>query len=346
MARTKIPLVIFTDTGGFAANAKVVVNNRASGTPATVYTTEGGSTAATQPLVCDSRGRCPGWLDRGGYTAVVSGTGVTAYSVDFDSAPASAGSIDTAWLADDVITAAKIADHAVLPIHLDYTNMPVGSVIEWWGPAGTPLTLPAGFVEATGQTLVAGQHDFPVGGSVVLPDFRNRHSVGADSLKAWGTATAAGSGAWDASAAPGIGGTGGSNAPRNLQHKHQFLHTHTVPFIDHYHLPGSLYAVDHAHGVSIGFTTGSGNRGAVMQLGGGAEAGTFLNHQHFGTVSGGTGGSGNLAIGGNTNWASGQAGSVATSSQSVTSTEDSLLGTTDVRPAHIGVVRAIKVKNQ
>lgn len=89
---------------------------------------------------------------------------------------------------------------------------PIGTIIPWWRPNDS-ITIPAGFVECIGQVLNSSQHNFSGGGSITLPDLRNKFMLGADSTFTRGTAeTAVGSGNIDAaSGAPGLGYIGGSN---------------------------------------------------------------------------------------------------------------------------------------
>lgn len=248
MARTRIPLVVFRDNGAFAANAQVAITNRLTGSVATVFSAESGGAPLTQPLTTDARGRCPGWLDRGPYLAVASGTGLTAYTTEFDSSPASDGGIDRAWLADAIVNAAKMEDHAVTVAKMQQDVLPVGTMALWWRPAaGVPL--PVKWAEANGQTLVAGQHDFPgVAGSVILPDMRNRHILGANSGIADGTASVAETviGAVSVAKSPGIGGVQGG---------HLALVSVTVP--GHFH-GVTITDPGHSHGTVGGRDTSGG----------------------------------------------------------------------------------------
>ena len=64
---------------------------------------------------------------------------------------------------------------------------------------------------------------------------------------------------------PGIRGTGGSNAPKNLAHGHAVPlpdHYHNFTLPDHYHSAGGLYTGNHSHGVSVAANTGNANRDA------------------------------------------------------------------------------------
>lgn len=102
--------------------------------------------------------------------------------------------IPTAGIEDKAITQPKIADQAVGTNQIENQSVtipklapdvlglvPLGSVIPWYRPNNAvdiPTTSGA-FVLPIGQTLTASQHDFPGGGSIVLPDLRNRFILGA-----------------------------------------------------------------------------------------------------------------------------------------------------------------------
>lgn len=100
MARTEIPIVVIDPaTGNAVTSANVTVVNRATSANATIYAGETGSTTVANPRVTDSNGRLTGWVERGGYRLDITGSGLTAYSKSWDSAPATDASVDTAWLA-------------------------------------------------------------------------------------------------------------------------------------------------------------------------------------------------------------------------------------------------------
>lgn len=87
----------------------------------------------------------------------------------------------------------------------------IGQVIDWWRPANTPpVPIPAGFEICDGHQVLAANHAFPgVAGDINVPDLRNMFILGATTAKADG----AGAGGTDvATDAPGIRGTGGSQA--------------------------------------------------------------------------------------------------------------------------------------
>jgi len=119
--------------------------------------------------------------------------------------------------------------------------MPIGAVIAWFR-ADESIDIPDGFNVCDGTVLTAGNHDFAVGGSVTMPDLRNRFILGADASKSIGTAGAAvGSGSIDdSSGAPGPQGTGGSNQ--------NTLTTSTIP--SHAHTATTATSGNHTHSIN------------------------------------------------------------------------------------------------
>jgi hypothetical protein len=120
--------------------------------------------------------------------------------------PAKPGTFPTTFLA---------ADGGILQAHLApqvvNNEVPIGGIIEWWRPAAS-VPVPAGFVVCDGSPVAAGQHDFPgIATGINVPDLRNVFILGADQTK--GHAAGATGTSSDATAdAPGVAGTGGSNA--------------------------------------------------------------------------------------------------------------------------------------
>lgn len=112
--RTEIPIVVVNSLGVPVNGAQVQINGRVGGA-ATVYAFETGAATLLNPLATDAFGRVAGWVERGAYDAVISGTGLQAYTEQFESVPARDGAIDTAWLADSAVTAAKLAPGAATP---------------------------------------------------------------------------------------------------------------------------------------------------------------------------------------------------------------------------------------
>lgn len=361
MARARLPLQVFNDYARAGANARVYVTNRRTGLPAAVYTTEDGSTPLAQPLVCDARGFPPGWVERGAFVALVGGANITGYTEEFDVLPASNGGLDGAAVADASVSTAKLADRAVTRPKLEPAALALGDVFLWWVPPTAPHTAPDGCELADGRTLVAGQHDFPVAGSITLPNLLGRTFIGADVAKAWGTASSPMPEGTPPSEspryAPGVGGIGGDNARRDLRHAHTFEHSHNVQGIDHLHGVGSLYVPDHAHGIGgdgfHGHSIAGSNLGTRGYASGATQAAYLQNtspatapidgngyHSHGGT----TWGTGWLGLGGATG-PTDRSLNTFTTSQSSTTTSTNGTAALDVRAAHVGLVPFVRVRN-
>lgn len=125
MARAKIPITVLGSDGRPLAGATVTVRKRSDQSNATVYSAETGGGTLANPLTSDASGRVGGWLDRGAFEAVISGTGITTYIEPVDAAPASDQGIDTGWLADDAASGPKVADSA----------LPIGVLVPFAGAA-------------------------------------------------------------------------------------------------------------------------------------------------------------------------------------------------------------------
>lgn len=108
-------------------------------------------------------------------------------------------------------------------------RVPLGAVMPWsfpdkTSPDSSALSIPDGWALCNGQTLTSSQHDFPApfaGVSVVLPDYRNRVLLGADtggSIRTAGTV----------SVAPKLKGRQGANTATVPDHSHDHTHTHRV----------------------------------------------------------------------------------------------------------------------
>jgi hypothetical protein len=155
--------------------------------------------------------------------------------------------VTTAKLANDAVTSEKIqngavtgekfADYSVTARKIDKDVIPIGQTILWWRPnASTPI--PEGWVPMDGRTLGPGDHDFAGGGTITLPDMRNKFAMGA-SLGTTGTLP---------TTPPAIGQAGGSNVA-NLGHSHTVNpHGHTVNPHSHTVNPHT-HTVSHRHQV-------------------------------------------------------------------------------------------------
>jgi hypothetical protein len=84
--RGKPSITVLNSAGAAVAGASVQIRQRPDA-PATIYAQEEAGGALTNPAVTDSKGRISGWLEKGAYTANISGTGITSYSEHFDIIP-------------------------------------------------------------------------------------------------------------------------------------------------------------------------------------------------------------------------------------------------------------------
>jgi hypothetical protein len=111
--RTRVPLIALAPSGALLSGATVTITNRQTGTATTVYGSEFGGGVLPQPLVTDVRGRVPGWVERGAYSALfVSGT--DTWSEDFESVPGRDKGVDSGWIDDSAVIARSLASGAVL----------------------------------------------------------------------------------------------------------------------------------------------------------------------------------------------------------------------------------------
>jgi hypothetical protein len=204
---------------------------------------------------------------------------------------------------------------------------------------------------ADGRTLTAGQHSFPGGGSITLPDGRNLYPLGADFA---GTGITTGT-------PPAIGAIIGGHV-LNLNHTHAVAsHTHTVAAHSHT-VAHSHNVLGHTHPIpndipnkfiddlgnpqAVGTRTGATSGGSTFQSlyvpgatdqGGGSRSLVAATHNHGGNTSSGTG--------------STDVQTPATSSVALTTDATSPstgnpspdLSTTDNRPHSLGLALYIKV---
>lgn len=168
-----------------------------------------------QPIVTDATGIINFWAEPGEYDIFIHDRNAPARIADQRFGWSSLSPVDKG------IPAGKIRDDAALDLAaLSAVIMrqitPLGGVIDWWRPtstydagagAGNP---PPGYAVCDGSTILAANHDFGTGGSIVLPDLRNKFVLGADITRADGVIgpiIADGSGP-----APGIRGAGGAHS--------------------------------------------------------------------------------------------------------------------------------------
>lgn len=145
------------------------------------------------------------------------------------------GSVNPRTLANSSVTTLAIADRSVTSTKLADDIVPLGTVISWWRPNDT-TPLPGGWVAADGATLIAANHDFIGGGSIQLPDLRNKFILGA---AIGGTGTGP-------DTPPSIRQQGGSNQA-NLSHTHEVPHSHNVNGHNHGVNPHSHTVDPHTH---------------------------------------------------------------------------------------------------
>jgi len=148
------------------------------------------------------------------------------------------GSVDTTALKDAAVSTTKIADQSVTGPKLADDILPIGTVIPWWRPSiATPL--PSGWEVCDGHTLISTLHEFAGGGTITLPDLRNRFVLGAAT---GGTGTSS-------TTPPAIGQIGGNNNA-NLAHSHVVdPHSHTVNAHSHV-VNAHTHTVPHNHTVA------------------------------------------------------------------------------------------------
>lgn len=113
-------------------------------------------------------------------------------------------SVTNAKLADGVITADKMASGVVSSL---------GDIKLWWRPNEATSLPEGGWAIAEGQSLIESQHDFPGGGTIILPNLIERFIRGSNLAS--------------------LGSTGGVSSV-NLAHSHGVnAHTHHVGSHDH-----------------------------------------------------------------------------------------------------------------
>lgn len=346
MARVEIPLTVTTATGDAVTNAIATVNIRGGGV-ADVYSTATGGVKIPNPISADALGRINGWLDDGSYDVQIAGSGITTYvqPIDvvngaainlFDGGRISPGSIPTAALAGLSVVTAKIASQTITAGKLDPNVLPIGTVIEYWRPNNSHV-LPTGWLEAKGQPVTAPDHEFTGGGTIYLPDLRNKYVLGADSTKAIGTAGGVNN---TVGGAPGVsnGGdnsAGGSNVAdlnhqHTMAHDHGYAHSHDTAMHQHY-----VQVADHLHSF----------QGLKKVSAAGADAPA----QVYGLVYPFYTGASDRVIDGVTGYDTARGttsqSSSTTGGASNSTTTPALNSTQDMRPKSYGLIHLIKVKN-
>lgn len=283
MARGEIPIVV-TNSDGEPINGATAVVNIRGGATAKVYqvANPADTTEYTNPLLTNAAGRFDGWLDDGSYDIQITGSGITSYTQALEVVNGAAinafqgsrivgGTVANAALAGG-ITGSKIATQTITRDKLDANVVPIGTIIQWWRPSNSH-PIPTGWLECDGSSVISANHEFTGGGTINIPDLRNKYVLGANSATAYntaGTATDANTGAPGVTAggnsSNSAGGSstqsaGGSNTldlnhRHSMPHDHNYSHSHgTADHTHHASLP------DHTHGFqakSVAWDSGGG----------------------------------------------------------------------------------------
>ena len=258
-------------------------------------------------------------------------------------------SVTTVEILNHTILAEDLADGAVGVDQIDPAALaaivPLGIVASWFRP-NLALAIPTGWKVCDGSVVPEGEHGWGVGG-VTLPNLVNRFILGA-ALTGTGTTP---------NTPPVESAAGGS-------HIQTFPHTHTVN--DHSHVVNAhAHTVDahshvgpvHAHGIGhdgghTHFTheawRGNSNVHAVHPGSGDAydENFAFQRHGHTLDAAGlhNHGGATGVAAGTTEASAPGTS-SVSPGTSAVGLTTNSTNGGGDIRPAFVGLLYIIKVRN-
>lgn len=121
MARTPIYVEVKDAAGNVVAAASVTIKKRSDGTNATWYTLESGGSSGSTTLTADANGRVTTWVDRGAYNAVITGTGITGYTIPIDGAAASDLAVNYTWQTGGVMPTGPVNGDEVYYV-ADATN--------------------------------------------------------------------------------------------------------------------------------------------------------------------------------------------------------------------------------
>ncbi len=147
-------------------------------------------------------------------------------------------SVDPRVIAPGAVGTPELADRSVTSMKLAEEIRPLGEVMMWWRPS-IAQPLPDNWVACDGSSLTAPDHDFAGGGTVNLPDMRNKFVLGAAT---GGTGTGP-------TTPPAIGQQGGTNLA-NLSHTHSVPHAHSVALPSLSVGSHSHTVVSHTHGLN------------------------------------------------------------------------------------------------
>jgi microcystin-dependent protein len=281
MARVEIPITVDKLSGGNwvpASGASVQINHR-GGSAATLYNAASAGTTVANPLTTDSEGRVTAYADEGSYDAVISGSGITTNTVEFELARADSlitigtskitdGAITTEKLADNSVTTAKIVNGAVTTSKLaSDAQLPAGIILPYGGataPSGYLLCDGSSYATATYPALF-GAIGYSYGGSGAnfnVPDSRGRAHYGKGTHADLDT----------------LGKSDGlAQSSRTPKHTHSLTHTHSISSYTHNH--DFLYGILQREGYS--FSPSSFNAKALYLLqDGNLNQGSTLNDTH------------------------------------------------------------------
>jgi hypothetical protein len=104
MARAPLYIEVKDPAGNYVSGASVQVNDRHTGAAATIYTAETAGTTTANPIIADSAGHAFGWVDRGAYSAVISGAGITTYTIPVDTPNTDDATGTSPWLPTGAVT--------------------------------------------------------------------------------------------------------------------------------------------------------------------------------------------------------------------------------------------------
>jgi hypothetical protein len=280
------------------------------------------------------------------------------------SAGLASDSVGNSQLAPNSVTTTEIADHTIQSVDIapgaigsteidpDIFNSlaPLGMIVPWFRPS-TAFALPTGWHVCDGAVVNSADHSWTGAGNVTLPDLRNRFVLGAATT---GTGTTPG-------APPAENATGGAHT-RTFNHSHTVAgHSHTVNAHSHTVNAHSHTVNSHSHGVNTDgehHHTWLGNnlsqRPYEISSGGTPRQATYVPgfnednssqsvvmdsigaHNHGGGTGSSTPGTSTSSPG---------TSDASPGTTSVTLTTDATAPGGDLRPAFVGLLYIIKVKN-
>lgn len=237
--------------------------------------------------------------------------------------------VTTAKLADGAVTTAKIADEAITYAKIASAARPwsLGDIKYQWFPSGGSSIVGSEWAVADGSTLTTGNHDWNGGvGSVTLPNLIGRFPYGVIE--------------------GGVGTTGGANS-LNLAHQHAVdAHSHTVAA--HTHSISSDGSHNHEFGGAVLVTRQNAFLGGIEV----EDTSTFARQNTLQSVfspafsAGASPDTDDVVMdadGAHTH--TGATGSASPSTNTASPNTSSALGSTDTRPAYVGLLPLIRIRN-